>query len=269
MAKRAAATGTALQEDVADNSLSTRGAIVPAAARTMALFEIFAREKRELGKSEIARLLDLPESSSSDLLNTLHDLGYVSRTPATRRFYPTGRLLSVAQEIGEDNWLAAFGAEATSVLAQKSGETACCAVLAGERIKVVAVAEGRYRLRYILDVGDTFTIHGTAIGKALLSGLAEAEMHRVLRLKALTQLTKNTKTDPRLVEADVRTGRERGWQSAVDEGTIGVSSLALAGRVGDQNVGLGIIGPTKRVVPNSGNLRRELLEVGRTVFGGF
>ena len=53
---------------------SRRGAVVPAAARTMALFEIFAREKRELSKSEVARLLDLPESSTSDLLNTLFDL---------------------------------------------------------------------------------------------------------------------------------------------------------------------------------------------------
>jgi len=244
-----------------------RGAVVPAAARTLALFEIFAREKRELSKSEIARLLDLPESSSSDLLNTLHDLGYVSRTVTTKRFYPTGRLLSVAQEISENSALTGFGTEATSLLAEQSGETASAAVLSGERIKVIAVSQGRFRLRYVLEVGDTFTIHGTAVGKALLSGLSDIEMHRVLRLKALTQLTKNTKIDPRLVEADVRAGRERGWHSSVDEGTIGVSSLALVGKVGDDNVGLGIIGPTERVVPNSEVLTERLLEVGRTVFG--
>jgi DNA-binding IclR family transcriptional regulator len=246
---------------------SRRGAVVPAAARAMALFEIFAREKRELSKSEVARLLDLPESSTSDLLNTLFDLGYVFRTPTTRRFYPTARLLSVAQEISENDSLAAFGMEATSLLAQKSGETASCAVIAGERIKVIAVAQGRYRLRYVLGVGDTFTIHGTAAGKALLSGLDDEEMRRVLRLRPLTKLTVNTKTDPRLVEADVRAGRERGWQRAVDEGTIGVSSLALSGRVGDENIGLGIIGPTERVVPNSDELAARLLEVGQAVFG--
>ena len=46
--------------------------LVPAAARTMTLLEVFAREKRELSNSDLARLMDLPESSCSDLLHTLH-----------------------------------------------------------------------------------------------------------------------------------------------------------------------------------------------------
>src|SRR6218665_813729 len=72
--------------------------IVPAAARTMSLLELFAREKRELSNADLARLLDLPESSCSDLLHTLHELGYLLRTPRSRRFYPTARLLSVARQ---------------------------------------------------------------------------------------------------------------------------------------------------------------------------
>jgi DNA-binding IclR family transcriptional regulator len=232
----------------------------------MALFEIFARERRELSKSEVARLLDVPESSSSDLLTTLQDLGFLARTPSTRRFYPTSRLLTVAQEIEQNDVLGTFAAEATSQLAQRSGETACCAVLAGERIKVVGVGEGRHRLRYVLGVGDNFSIHGTAIGKALLSGLEDTEMGRRLRLKPLSRLTKNTKVNPREVEADVRMGRERGWQSAQDEGTIGVSSLAVAGLIGDQVVGLGIIGPTERIVPARDELAELLLELKASVF---
>lgn len=269
VAKRAVAADRAAssREAATVPQPTARGAVVPAAARTMALFEIFAREKRELTKSEVARLLDLPESSSSDLLNTLQDLGYLSRTATTRRFYPTARLPSVAQDIGENNALASFGVEATGLLAQRSGETACCAVLARDQIKVVAAAQGHHRLRYVLELGDTFTIHGTALGKALLSGLADMEMRRILRLKPLAQLTANTKTEPRLLEEDVRAGRERGWQSAVDEGTVGVSSLALVGRVGDDNVGLGIIGPSERVTPDSDELIACLIEVGRTVFG--
>ena len=71
--------------------------LVPAAARTMALLELFAREKRELSNSDLARLMDLPESSFSDLLHTLHELGYLLRTARSRCFYPTARLLAVAR----------------------------------------------------------------------------------------------------------------------------------------------------------------------------
>ena len=58
--------------------------LVPAAARTMTLLEVFARERRELSNSDLSRLMDLPESSCSDLLHTLHELGYLLRTSRTR-----------------------------------------------------------------------------------------------------------------------------------------------------------------------------------------
>lgn len=239
---------------------------VPAAARAMALFEIFARERRELTKSEVARLLDLPESSSSDLLNTLHEIGYVSRTATTRRYYPTGRLLAMATAISGNDGLTAFGTEATGLMAQRTGETSVCAVLSDGRIKVIAVSEGKHRLRYILNVGDTFTVHATAIGKALLGGLDDEAAARVLRLRPLTRLTARTRTDPIEVEAEVRKHRELGWYQAVDEGTDGVSSFAVSGRMGDQVVGIGLIGPSDRVRADSAGFERAVLEVRDTVF---
>ncbi|WP_198152829.1 IclR family transcriptional regulator C-terminal domain-containing protein [Pseudofrankia sp. DC12] len=241
---------------------------VPAAARAMALFEVFAREQRELTKSEVARLLDLAESSSSDLLNTLYELGYVSRTATSKRFYPTGRLLAVASMIAANDGLAAFGNEATSLLAQRSGETSCCAVLAGEQIKVVAVSEGRHRLRYMLNVGDFFSVHGTSIGKALLGELDDETMGRLLRLKPLAQLTPKTIVEPRAFEAEIRKHRELGWYRASDEGTTGVSSFAVAGRIGDQPVGLSLIGPTGRVAARPDQMRDIILEVRGAVFDG-
>lgn len=247
--------------------VAASGTTVPAAARAMALFEIFARERRELTKSEVARLLDLPESSSSDLLNTLHELGYVSRTATTRRFYPTGRLLAMASAIGENDVFTAFGIEATGLLAQRAGETSCCAVLAGHQIKVVAVSEGRHRLRYVLNTGDTFSIHGTSIGKALLGGLDDVDMGRTIRLKPLPRLTEHTKVDPRELETEVREHRELGWYEAIDEGTTGVSSFATSGRLGDEVVGLSLIGPTGRVRSNRDKLRAIILEVRDEVFG--
>lgn len=267
MPKRVTDDGVSAREVRRGRGVSETGATtVPAAARTVAVFEIFARERRELTKSEVARLLDLPESSTSDLLNTLHEIGYLSRTASTRRFYPTGRLLAMASAIAENDPLTAFGTEATGLLAQRSGETACCAVLAAEQIKVVAVSEGSYRLRYVLNVGDTFTVHATAIGKALLGGLGDDDMRRVLRLRSLPRRTDNSKTDPREVEAEVREHRKLGWFQAIDEGTMGVSSFAVSGHVGDRLVGLGIIGPTDRVRSRPDEMRNIVVAVGQQVF---
>ncbi|MFH5824627.1 IclR family transcriptional regulator [Georgenia sp. AZ-5] len=244
------------------------GLTVPAAARTMAVFEAFAREQRELSKSEVARLLDLPESSTSDLLNTLYAQGYVTRTVGTRRYYPSGRLLAMATQIAENDPVLSFAEEAVSLMAERTGETAAFAERYNDKIKVLAVSQGRHRLRYVINVGDSFTVHGTALGKALLSQMPDDELARLLRLNPLPRLTSETKTDPRAIEEDIRDSRERGYFHARDEGTIGVSSLAVAGHVGDRPVALGIIGPTERIVDNFDELVEVVKEIGETVFRG-
>jgi DNA-binding IclR family transcriptional regulator len=243
------------------------GATVPAAGRAKSMFEIFAREQRELTKSDVARLLDLPESSTSDLLNTLHSIGYLSRTATTRRYYPTGRLLSVANDIAANDPLLAFGAEACGLLSQRTGETASLSTLAGANIKIHAVSQGRHRLRYVVNVGDSFSIHGTAQGKALLSSMDPDERGRLLRLKPLTRLTPNTRVEPREIELHVDESKARGWFASQDEGTVGVSSFAIAGRVGMHDVSLGIIGPTERLAGQADRFVPMLLEAGETVFG--
>ena len=143
--------------------------IVPAAARTMTLLEVFAREKRELSNSDLARLMDLPESSCSDLLHTLHELGYLLRTARSRRFYPTARLLTVAKEISASDPLYAVGAEACELLRDRTGETGLCGRLENGVVKVIALSEGRHALRYMQHVGDKLALHVSALGKAILA----------------------------------------------------------------------------------------------------
>lgn len=239
---------------------------VPGAARALSLFEIYAQEKRGLTKSEVARLMNLPESSTSDLLNTLHDLGYVSRTVSTRQYFPTGRLAAVATAIPVSTGMTTFGTEAASMLASRTGETACFAVLAGHRAEIVAVAQAQHRLRYVVTVGDTVSLHGTSIGKAILGGLPDGDRERLLRTATLTPLTPHTKVVAAELEAELRDSGQCGWYQAVDEGTVGVSSFAVSGRLGEHVVGLGVIGPSERLVTRTAGIIAEIVDVRRVIF---
>lgn len=239
---------------------------VPAAARTLAVFEVFAREKRELVKSELARLLDLPESSCSDLLNTLQELGYVSRTVNTKRFYPTGRLIEVAKAIADNDEIFAIGSEATALLSSQTGETCFFGELGETEVKIVAVSEGTHRLRYVVMPGDRVAIHATAIGKALLAGLDEAERARVLRLKPLRALTDSTKTGPEQLEKEIKAHLKLGWYQAMGEGRQGVSSFAVYGHVGSRLVGLCMVGPSDRFASSKNGYLKELKAAEQMVF---
>lgn len=241
-------------------------AFVPAAAKTMSLFETFAQARREMSNSEIARALGVAESSSSDLLHTLHEIGYLMRTARTRRFYPTGRLLKIAQDIADNDPVAVAGQEAIELLSEKTGETALCGVLGAGHVEVVGIREGRYELRYILGVGTRIGEHASALGKALLAALPPAEAAARLRARPLRAITPRTVTDPATLERQLREVRKRGFARSEDEGTDGVSALAVAGQVGSALMAVSLAGPTDRLRRNRQAYQQALMDVKALVF---
>lgn len=241
-------------------------AFVPAAAKTMSLFETFAQSRREMSNSEIARALGVAESSSSDLLHTLHEIGYLMRTARTRRFYPTARLLAIAGDIAGNDPLASASQEAIELLCEKTGETALCGVLGNGHVEVVGIKEGRYELRYILSVGTKISLHVSALGKALLASLPPKDASRELRARPLKAVTPRSVTDPAVLERQLREVRRRGYARVEDEGTDGVSAMSVAGHVGTALMAVSLAGPSDRLKRNRAAYQQALLEVKALVF---
>lgn len=242
--------------------------VIPAASRALAVFEIFAREKRELSNSDMARLLSVADSSCSDLLHTLQSLGYLMRTSRSRRFYPTGRLHEVARQISENDPLTTIAREAVELLGDKSDETAFFGALDTASVKVLATQPSRLPLRFILDVGERVALHASAVGKALLSLLPRDEAIELLQRRPLQQVTSATITDIDQLLAQIDQGRERDWFEVRGEGTEGVTALAVAARLGDHPVALSLAGPTERIDRNRETYLQVLREVRGTLLNG-
>jgi DNA-binding IclR family transcriptional regulator len=156
----------------------------------------------------------------------------------------------MSQAISESDPLGLLAAEATSKLSQLTGETCTFGVLDGDAVKILAVMQGSHRLRYVAHAGDRVSLHGTAVGKALLSELPAEEMGRLLRLKPLKQRTENTIIDPKEVTLRVEAERPQGWFSAIEEATVGISSFAIGGLFGTEAAAMSIVGPTSRLLEN-------------------
>ncbi|SHJ39014.1 transcriptional regulator, IclR family [Roseomonas rosea] len=240
---------------------------VPATLRTLAVFEIFAREQRDLSNAEIARLIGLPESSTSDLLHTLHEAGYLLRTVRSRRFYPTRRLLDVARQSAERDPIATFAADAIAALSERTGETAICGRPDRMRVQVVAIQEGSHPLRYMLRAGERLAMHASALGKALLALMPPEEMRRAIRARPLRQLGPAAITDPGRLEASIEEVRARGWAWVADEAGEGVAAIAIAGLVGGEPLAISLAGPTTRLEASRETYRAALEEVRPLLFG--
>ena len=221
--------------------------LIPAASRTMAVFEVFAREKRALSNSDVARLLSLPESSCSDLLHTLHSLGYLMRTSRTRRFYPTSRLLETGRQIGEADLLAQFAQDLVAQVTQATSESAFFGVLDRSAVKVLAAQASPLPLRYVVDAGSRVMLHASALGKSLLGLLPRSEAVQLLDGSVLRAVTPQTVTTVERLMSQIDAGRVQGWYEARGEGAEGVMALAVSGWLGDQPAAISLAGPAERV----------------------
>jgi len=232
----------------------------------MSIFEVFAREQRELTNSEIARFIGVADSTCADLLHTLYQAGYVTRTVRSKRFYPTGRLLVAAHDIVKNDPLVQISREAIDLLSEITGETALCGRLDQGFVRIIGIQEGSYALRYVMKIGEKMALHASSLGKALLAQVDDAEVARQLRIKSLRVLTPASVTDPEQVAADVAHVRERGWAESRSEGVQGVGALAVGGLVGGEPVAISLTGPQSRIDDHRERYLQALLQVQAAVF---
>lgn len=240
--------------------------ILPTAQRVLQVFEVYARERRPLTNSEMARFLDLADSSCSDLLYTLRQAGYLLRTPKSRYFHPTGRLLDVAQGISAADPLQAFASEALEILTRQSGESSMCGLLDGNKVKIYASQESPRALRYVVQPGTTFDLQVAALGKALLGEMDAAERNAVIDALAFEHVTASSITDPGTLRTQIESQLEKKYFHTRDEGNEGVSAIGIAGRVGGQLTALSIVGPTHRMDANMEKYTQVILDARAEFF---
>ncbi|MGS1006671.1 IclR family transcriptional regulator [Achromobacter pestifer] len=240
--------------------------ILPTAQRVLQVFEVYARERRPLTNSEMARFLDLADSSCSDLLYTLRQAGYLLRTPKSRYFHPTGRLLDVAQGISAADPLQSFASEALEILTRQSGESSMCGLLDGNKVKIYASQESPRALRYVVQPGTTFDLQVAALGKALLGEMDAAERNAVIDALPFEHVTASSITDPGTLRTQIESQLEKKYFHTRDEGNEGVSAIGIAGRVGGQLTALSIVGPTHRMDANMEKYTQVILDARAEFF---
>jgi DNA-binding IclR family transcriptional regulator len=109
-------------------------------------------------------------------------------------------------------------------LSQVVGETVDLSVLKGNSAVFTDQIQGRHRLRAVSATGESFPLHCTANGKALLSVLSDDKLQRLLRMP-LTRMTPNTITKPAELLKEIETCRRTGIAIDDEEHTEGISAL--------------------------------------------
>lgn len=232
---------------------------VKTALRVIEIIEIFARERKPLALSELARELNAPTSSCLALIRTLLSLGYLYETSRRQGYYPTGRLLAMAQRITQADPVLERLYPSLQELGAITGETVVLAKLTAlNTVVYLDVLPSSNPIHYVAVAGEQKEVHANSLGKALFSALDDQEQQELLNHMSFRKRTANTLTTKDAFLADIRAGREKGLFTNLGESMVDVGAIAWPVTVSGGGYAISIAGPLYRIEANLENHAQKL-----------
>ena len=142
---------------------------VKSAYRVFRILECFGELQRDLSVSEIAGHCKFPQSSTSALMRTMTELGYLQFDRSNRSYRPTLRLPLLVNWISTRLFNGDKVLQLMQELSEATGETILLGAENGRYARYIHVIEATGALRLHAVAGQTRPYAQTAVGLALLS----------------------------------------------------------------------------------------------------
>jgi DNA-binding IclR family transcriptional regulator len=200
--------------------------------KALDIISLFSAAEPSLTLAEISSRLGLPRGTAHNLLATLIACRFVERLNADQ--YALNRsLIALTQAILVNVTLRDRASPLLRELADYCRESVYLTVRDGDFCLYTYGVESPRRLLARTAVGDRAEMHCTAVGKAILSCLPEAEVRGIAQRAGLPASTKNTLTDIDALLADLERTRERGY--SLDNQEHELDTYCIGAPVLDEN----------------------------------
>jgi IclR family acetate operon transcriptional repressor len=193
----------------------------------LAVLELLAADG-PLTLAEIQRRGALNKTMTFRLVRVLRELGYVDRDPEAHRYSLALKLHRLGEAAAPRLDIIAAGQPRLDALRQVFGETTNLGVIDEGQIVYVAMAESsRPGLRMASHVGGRGGLHSTAMGKAMLAFLPEAEREALLAGVELMPVTPKTIVNLDELREELTRTRRRGHAIDNEENEIGARCVGV------------------------------------------
>jgi Transcriptional regulator len=204
--------------------------VVKSARRVIEVLEFLTSEAQEATVMDVARALGYPQSSTSMLLSSLEQLGYLQLSADKRSYSPTLRVMLLGARLqselfGEHNILSAMDS-----LRQRTQKTIMLGTRQNIHVRILVSLKSPFSsLKF--PVGTLRPVCRSSIGKVLLSQLPVEEAASVIRY-ANAKASDEHKVDVSRLLEELDDVRASGWAltlgyPAPDRAAIAVASPPL------------------------------------------
>ncbi|WP_088348158.1 MULTISPECIES: IclR family transcriptional regulator [Rhodomicrobium] len=208
--------------------------------RGLMVLELLDASPTALGVREMARRLEISTTIVQRLVNTLTEFHYLEQVAETRRYRIGPRALGLGSSLLRHDKLISSANAELQVLANEHGLSGfLCGVRGASAVYLLAVqSSGPIAITAI--PGEAAYLHSTAMGKALLAGMSDEAVNKLLGKEALLKLTPRTIVSlPALIES-LQEVRRLGYATSLEENLPGVISIGAPVRNADGEVVAGL-----------------------------
>lgn len=217
--------------------------------KALALLEYIGEMDDGLQLSDLAQRAGLPPSTAHRLLTTLERRRFVQFDNSSRRWCIGVQAFTVGSAFLPRRDLIRSALPFMRQLMEESGETVNLAVESNGEAVFLAHVESHEMMRASSRPGSRVPLHGSGVGKALLSTMSEREVTRILHKHGLRRLTPNTIVSPSELRVALVEVRERGYAFDNEEHAFGVRCVAapIFDERGEAVAAISLLGPTPRI----------------------
>jgi len=224
-------------------------AAVKSAGRVLEILEFFSEIRRPATVDEVCKALSYPQSSTSVLLRSMQQLGYLAFDPVHRGYHPTVRVAILGGWLNEA--LAPKGSVTNIMeeLRRRTGETIILALQNGIYAQYASILLGTSPERIYIRIGALKPICRAAVGKALLAGKSRSEIALLVRRINAEADTPEDHVDVAALLEDIAHFRQRGFTRSL--GSVrplrDVIATTLFVPEGQPPLAIGVGGPLQRM----------------------
>ncbi|QPC42997.1 IclR family transcriptional regulator [Kaustia mangrovi] len=235
------------------------------ADNVLRFFEYFAQARKPATLTQLSETLDLPLSSTSNLVATLRHRGYLFEVRRRGGFYPTRRMYDVSRSILDGDPVLGLVRDHMGELRDRTGETVLLAARDGDNVIYLDTLESPKGVRYSARPGETRPVYAISSGKAILAALPDDVLERELKRIDFSGAARTSITDIDALMRNIRDGRARGWFLNATEYTPEVSGIGMLLEVAGQQLGLSVAGPNYRMQGRHEEIAEVLADTIRAI----
>lgn len=199
--------------------------IVQPVYKALQVLRCLGDERREMALSEICYRVDMPKTTVFRYLQTLCACGFATHDPDTDLYRIGLRVWELGQLVQGPLQMREQALPAMRDLRDQFNETVNLGVLDGPEVVYIELIESRRSLRMHAQLGGRDPAYATALGKALLAFLPEAQLPDHLPA-VLAPRTPGTITSLEQLRTHLATVRAHGYALDDEENEEGARCLA-------------------------------------------